>query len=402
MKKYKYIGFDVRAQRIQGIIDAENLADAQTILRTKQIRALRIVPKREAMSFDFLSGSGKPDLVQFMAFIRQLSAMQGAGIPIVQALGVLADQVENKAFGKVLADVQKRIEQGTNLTDALKKHPKIFDAIFINLVSAGEMSGSLDKVLGRLAIYYEKAAALRRKIVSAMTYPALIVVLVIGLVIVLMMFVVPTFSQMFTSSGNALPGPTQMVLDISNGFRKYWYLIFGGLFGTAYGVFFLFTNPDTRKKIDPYLLELPIFGDLIRKAAIARFSRTLGTMIQAGVPILDGLEITAKIAGNYAIEQTIQKIRASITQGNSIAAPLLKTKVFPKMAVSMIAIGEQVGSLDQMLTKVAEFYEDEVDNKVGAITSLLEPLMIVVVGIVVASILIPMYLPIFKMADTIK
>jgi type IV pilus assembly protein PilC len=288
-----------------------------------------------------------------------------------------------------------------NLTDSLSRYPKVFDKIFLNLVAAGEMSGALEKVLNRLAIYYEKSNSLRRKIISAMTYPALIIVLVFGVVTVLMLFVVPTFAHMFTSSGKALPGPTQIVLNISNVFRKFWYLIFGGAGGAIFGLMTMWKSEEARRVIDPYLMKVPLFGDLIKKISIARFSRTLATMIQSGVPILDALEITSKVAGNYAVEAAITRTRQSISEGNSIAAPLQSAGIFPNMAVSMIAIGEQTGALEQMLTKIAEFYEDEVDAKVTGLASLLEPLMIVVVGLVVAGVLIPMYLPIFKMGETI-
>ncbi len=347
-------------------------------------------------------GSGKPKLMHFVAFIRQLSAMQAAGIPIVQSLAVLGAQQENKAFGTVLIDVKNRIESGASFTDALNKHPNVFDKIFINLVAAGEMSGSLDKILNRLALYYEKAAALRRKIISASTYPSLILVIVVGVVLALMWFVVPTFEKMFASGGQELPAATQIIVNMSKWMQSKWYVVvgaIGGLFGLGY---FSLTNPDMRKQLDPYFLMIPLFGNLIRKIAIARFSRTLGTMIQSGVPIVEGLDICGRIAGNYVIETTIGKVKDSITKGNSLSGPLQNSNVFPPMATSMIAIGEQVGSLDSMLTKIAEFYEDEVDATVSGLTSILEPIMIVIVGMVVAGILIPMYLPIFKVADTIK
>lgn len=409
--RFKYSGVARAGKRVEGELEAANLNEARAQLKAQQIRPIKLVVRKDASGKSgsggggglaaLFGGSASPSLIEFTAFIRQFATMQGAGIPIVQGLGVLAEQVDNRAFGAVLNQVRNQIEQGGTLTDSLRRYPKVFDKVFLNLVAAGEISGALDKVLNRLAIYYEKSAALKRKIVSALTYPTLIVVLVVVVIMVLMTFVVPTFANMFASNGKPLPYPTQVVLNISNFFRSYWYVIFSIVGGAAYGIFFALTNEDSRKVLDPIFMEIPIFGDLFKKISIARFSRTLATMIQSGVPILDALDITSNVAGNYAVEAAIKKTRQSITEGNSISGPLSKAKVFPKMAVSMISIGEQTGALEAMLIKVAEFYEDEVDNKVSALTSILEPLMIVIVGIVVAGVLIPMYLPIFQMGDAI-
>jgi len=404
--KIKYTGVARAGNQVEGEMDVANVQDARAKLRAQNIRPLKLVIKKAAAApgaggggLSGMFNSPTPDLMEFTAFIRQLATMQGAGIPIVQSLGVLAEQVENRGFGNVLGQVKTQIEQGATLTDSLRKYPKVFDRVFLNLVAAGEISGALDKVLNRLAIYYEKSAALKRKVISALTYPTLIVVLVIGVLFVLMTFVVPTFANMFSQNGKALPGPTQVILDISDFVRAWWFLFVGGMAGGAYGIYYCFTNEEMRKVLDPILMEVPLFGDLFKKISIARFSRTLSTMIQSGVPILDALEITSTVAGNYAVETAIKKTRQSITEGNSISGPLTKAKVFPKMAVSMISIGEQTGALDAMLVKVAEFYEDEVDAKVSALTSILEPMMIVVVGLVVAAVLVPMYLPIFSMGD---
>ena len=401
--KYKYSGVNRSGARLSGEIEAANAADAQKQLRQLQIRPIKltVVKGPGGFSLSEFFNNPTPAPMEFTAFIRQLATMQGAGIPIVQALGVLADQAENLAFGKVLKQVQSQIEQGTGLTDALKKHPKVFDRIFLNLVAAGEVSGALDAVLNRLAIFYEKSAQLRRKIKGAMTYPMVIISLVFIVVFILLKFVVPTFAKMFTQGGKELPGPTQLVIDMSNFVGRNWIFIVIGIAGAIYGLIQTWSNEEARKVIDPYMMKIPLFGPLIQKVAIARFSRTLGTMIQSGVPIIDALEITARVAGNYAVEAVIKTTGKSISEGNSIARPLSSSGVFPKMAISMIAIGEQTGSLEQMLTKIAEFYEDEVDAAVGSLTSILEPLMIVIVGLVVAGVLIPMYLPIFKMGDAI-
>lgn len=410
--KIKYSGVARGGKKVEGELDVANVQEARARLRSEQIRPLKLIVRKAGASSKPGGGGGglsalfgqnpSPSLIEFTAFIRQFATMQGAGIPIVQTLGVLSEQVENRAFGGVLGQVKSQIEQGSTLADALKKYPKVFDRVFLNLVAAGEISGALDKVLNRLAIYFEKSSALKRKIISALTYPTLIVVLVVVVLFVLMTFVVPTFANMFAASGKALPGPTQLVLNISNFVRAYWYLFIAGGAGAGYGAFFAFTNEDMRRVLDPILMEVPLFGDLFKKVSIARFSRTLATMIQSGVPILDALDITSNVAGNFAVEAAIKKTRQSITEGNSISGPLGKARVFPKMAVSMIAIGEQTGSLEGMLTKVAEFYEDEVDAKVSALTSILEPMMIIVVGVVVAAVLIPMYLPIFSMGDAMS
>jgi type IV pilus assembly protein PilC len=406
--KFFYWGYDNTAKKTQGEIEAANISEARLMLKARSIWITKLQSPADlnaasgiALFIKEFIASPKPNTADFTAFIRQLATMQGAGVPIVQALNVLSDQAANKSFGSVLANIQKAIETGTTFTDALRKYPKVFDRIFINLVSAGEVSGALEKVLQRLAVFYEKAAALRRKVLSAFTYPVMVIVLVVGVVSVLLTFVVPTFAKMFASSGKPLPAPTQMIMDASSFVRGNWYFIFGGLGALVYGIIFAFKSPEVRKVIDPYLMKVPIFGTLFQKISIARFSRTLATMIQSGVPILDALEICSSVAGNYAVEDAILMTRKSITEGNTIAGPLGKANVFPTMAVSMIAIGEQTGALDQMLTKIAEFYEDEVDATVGALSSILEPLMIVIVGLVVAAVMIPMYLPIFSIADTV-
>lgn len=419
--KFKYSGYNAQAQKVSGVLEAASEADAQTALRKMRVRPTLVVADQAAkpktaslmgkdeapssgISLRMLlggTGASKPDLNTFTAFIRQLATLQGSGIPIVQALNMLADQADNRDFAKVLYNVQQQITEGNSLAHSLKKHEGVFDRIFINLISAGELSGSLDKVLLRLAVYYEKAAALRRKVISALTYPTVILVLVVVVVLVLLGFVVPSFAKMFTSNGQQLPAATQFVVDMSDKVREFWYIIAAVLVAVVFTVISAFKNPEFKKQLDPYFLKAPLFGDLFRKIAVARFSRTLSTMIQSGVPIIDALDITARVAGNSVIEEAIYKVKQSISEGNTIADPLAKTGVFPKMVIGMIAIGEQTGSIETMLSKIAEFYEDEVDNKVGALTSILEPIMIVIVGAVVAGVLIPMYLPVFKMGDVL-
>jgi type IV pilus assembly protein PilC len=408
-RKFKYVGFDRSAKPCSGVIEASSQNDALQKLRELSIRPTKIIGSKsggkakaggdDVMAMLGLAPSGKPPLAQFAAFCRQLSTMQSAGIPIMQGLGILAEQAETPAFGTALLKIQKRIEEGTSLTDALREYPQIFDRIFINLVSAGEMSGSLESVLTRLAVYYEKSAALKRKIVSASAYPIMILVAMVGVLFVLLTFVVPTFAEMFASGGKELPGPTQVLLRISHGIRDNMLLVVAGIVGFFGGLYACFTNEKLKRELDPILLKLPIFGGLIQKVGVARFSRTLSTMIQSGVPIIEALEITSRVAGNSVIEAAIRKTKTAISSGNTIAGPLGKSKVFPKMVVSMIAIGEQTGTLDALLMKIAEFYEDEVDNAVSALVSILEPLMIIIVGLVIGAVLIPLYLPVFSMAE---
>lgn len=409
-RKFKYTGYDRSAKPVSGVIEAATQEDALARLRELSIRPTKIIGSKtggaggghqKGLAGLLGAGSGpkKPPLAQFAAFCRQLATMQSAGIPIMQGLGILAEQAEVPSFGEALLRVQKRIQEGTSLTDALKEYPGIFDRIFINLVAAGEMSGSLESVLNRLAVFYEKSAALKRKIISASAYPVMIVVAMVGVLFVLLTFVVPTFAEMFASNGRPLPGPTQTLLDISNWIRSNMILVLGVLGGSAFFVISLFSNENMKKQFDPILLNLPVFGPLVRKVGVARFSRTLSTMIQSGVPIVEALDITARVAGNTVIEAAIRKTMVAITSGNTIAGPLAKSGVFPKMVVSMIAIGEQTGTLDALLMKIAEFYEDEVDNAVSALVSILEPMMIIVVGIVIGAVLIPLYLPVFTMAE---
>ena len=264
------------------------------------------------------------------------------------------------------------------------------------------MSGSLDSILGRLASYYEKSAKLRRQIIGAMTYPAFMLFLMVVIVTVMLLFVVPTFADMFSSQGADLPEATQLIMDISDALREYWYAYFGGVAGAMALLAYLFKNQQAREVIDPYLVKIPIMGPLFAKVSIARFSRTFGTLIQSGVPILEALDITARVAGNAAVEKPLLGIKSDVAQGNSLSGQLAKSDIFPKLATSMISIGEQTGAMDSMLEKIADFYEEEVDAVIGAITSIIEPFMIVLVGAVVAGILIPMYLPIFKMSEVMS
>jgi type IV pilus assembly protein PilC len=349
-----------------------------------------------------IPGTGGVTTKDLLVFTRQFSVMIDAGLPLVQGLEIIATQADNREFRRVLTDVKLRVESGSTFADALSVHPKVFDELFTQLVRAGEVGGMLDTILQRLGAYIEKNEKLKRRVKGAMVYPSIVLVVAVGVTVVLLMFVTPTFEKMFKDFGGAMPAPTQFLIDLSHFMTGYWYLIFGipvaltvawkAWVGTARG----------RAQWDAFALKVPIFGPLIRKIAVARFSRTLGTMLSSGVPILDALEIVAKSSGNRVIERAILTVRLRIAEGKNIAGPLAETKVFPPMVVQMIGVGEATGAMDQMLAKIADFYDDEVDVAVGALTSMIEPVMMVFLGGVVGGFLIAMYLPIFSIAGNIK
>ena len=334
-------------------------------------------------------------------FTRQFSTMIDAGLPLVQALDILSSQQDNKTFKKILVQIKGDIEGGATFTDALKKHPNLFDELYVNLVAAGEVGGILDSILNRLAGYIEKTMKLKKKVKGAMVYPISILGVAVVVVVVLLLFVIPVFQKMFAEFGAALPAPTQIVIKISEILKSSIVYIAGSLFVLVVA-FKKFHNTEKGKTIiDDFVLKLPVFGPLIRKAAVAKFTRTLGTMISSGVPILDGLDITAKTAGNKTVERSIYYTKAGISEGRTIAEPLAESKVFPPMVVRMIAVGEATGALDAMLAKIADFYDDEVDAAVDTLTAMLEPMLMVFLGVVLGGLVIAMYLPIFKMAAAI-
>ncbi len=337
-----------------------------------------------------------------LVFTRQFSVMIDAGLPLVQGLEIIATQADNREFRRVLTDVKLRVESGSTFADALAVHPKVFDELFVQLVRAGEIGGMLDTILQRLGAYIEKNEKLKRRVKGAMVYPSIVLVVAVGVTLVLLMFVTPTFEKMFKDFGGAMPAPTQILIDLSHGLTRYWYLIFGVPVALAVAWRTWVSTEKGRQHWDAFVLKVPVFGPLIRKIAVARFTRTLGTMLSSGVPILDALEIVAKSAGNKVIERGIMTVRARIAEGKNIAGPLADTKVFPPMVVQMIGVGEATGAMDQMLAKIADFYDDEVDVAVGALTSMIEPIMMVFLGGVVGGFLVAMYLPIFSIAENIK
>ncbi|MEI7704414.1 MAG: type II secretion system F family protein [Deltaproteobacteria bacterium] len=349
-----------------------------------------------------IPGFGGVTTKDILIFTRQFSVMIDAGLPLVQGLEIIATQADNAEFRRVLTDVKVRVESGSTFADALANHPKAFDELFVQLVRAGEIGGILDTILQRLGAYIEKNEKLKRRVKGAMVYPSIVLAVAVGVTVVLLMFVTPTFEKMFKDFGGAMPAPTQFLIDLSHAMTNYWFLILGipVLLFAAWRAWV--GTQGGRSRWDAFVLKVPLAGSLIRKIAVARFSRTLGTMLSSGVPILDALEIVAKSAGNRVIERAILTVRTRIAEGKNIAGPLADTKVFPPMVVQMIGVGEATGAMDQMLSKIADFYDDEVDVAVTALTSMIEPFMMVFLGGVVGGFLIAMYLPIFSIAGNIK
>jgi len=335
-------------------------------------------------------------------FTRQFSTMVDAGLPLVQCLNILAEQSESKTLRGVTASVARQVESGSTLADALRRHPRTFDDLFTNLVQVGETGGILDVVLQRLSQYIEKAAALKRKVKAAMIYPATIIGVAFLVVIFMLTFVIPTFASMFKGLGAELPLPTQIVLWLSDFVRGYILLIIAAIAGAVYALRRYYKTEGGRGTIDALALKVPVFGTLIRKVSVARFTRTFGTLVSSGVPILEGLRITARTAGNRVVEKAVMQCRAAVTAGKTLSEPLKASGVFPPMVTQMISVGEQTGALDAMLSKIADFYDDEVDTAVGALTALLEPLMIVFLGVVIGGLVVAMYLPIFRLVTLIK
>jgi len=401
MPVYTWTGRTRQGTTKKGVMEAANEAAVMTQLRAQSVTPIAVKPKGREISFRL--GKGRVKTKELVMFTRQFATMIDAGLPLVQCLEIQADQQPNRRFKEILRDVKSEVEQGSTFADALKRHPKPFDDLYTNLVQAGEIGGILDTILNRLAVYLEKAEALKRKVKGAMVYPAAIVVVAIGVVILLLVKVIPVFERMFKDFGGELPGPTQMVVNMSHFMQQYIVFVLGAMFAVVAS--FLWARRRSRAfrfRTDALFLRVPVFGSLLRKVAVARFSRTLGTMISSGVPILDALDICARTAGNLVIEQGLQKTRAAIAEGRTIAEPLEASRVFPGMVVQMIAVGEQTGAMDAMLGKIADFYDDEVDAAVDALTALLEPLMMVFLGGTVGGLLMAMYLPIFKLAENIK
>jgi type IV pilus assembly protein PilC len=378
-------------------MDAPSRDDVISQLRRQRLSVVKIDQDAKKKV-----GRGSIAMRDIVIFTRQFSTMINAGLPLVQALTILADQTENKALAEVTRKVVYDVESGHTVADAFSKHPKAFSGLYVNMVAAGEAGGILDTILMRLATFLEKNDKLVRKVKGAMIYPSVIMSVAAIAVVALLIFVIPVFQNMFNSVGQELPIPTRIVIAGSKFLRGYWWAIAG--IGVLAATWFkkYYASQSGKLVVDRLMLHVPVLGDVLRKSAVSRFTRTLGTLISSGVSILEGLEITAKTAGNRVIQDAIMASRASIAGGETIAGPLQKSKVFPPMVISMISVGEQTGGLDEMLTKIAEFYDDEVDAAVSNLLSLLEPIMIVFLGVVVGGMVVAMYLPIFNMIDAVQ
>ncbi|HPQ43036.1 MAG TPA: type II secretion system F family protein [Syntrophales bacterium] len=401
MPVYLWEGTTKKGETKKGEMEAPDESAVRIQLRRQRIRPgnIKKKPKDLFENIPFLQQKVKDKDV--VVFARQFATMINAGLPIIQCLDLLGEEEQNKTFAKIIKSIKDDIEGGSSLSDTLQKYPDIFDDLFINLIAAGEAGGILDVILNRLSAYMEKAMDLKRKVKGAMTYPVVVLVVAIAVVILLLYKVVPVFEEMFSTMGSALPGPTQFLVDASRFVQgNILYII-----GTMILIVFIFRRyyktKGGRLRIDRMTLKLPVFGLLLKKVAVAKFSRTLSTMMTSGVPILDGLEIVSKTAGNKVVENALLETRKSISEGKTIAEPLSEAGIFPSMVVSMISVGENTGALDAMLEKIADFYDSEVDAAVSALTTLLEPIMMVFLGGVVGGMIIALYLPIFSMAGAI-
>ncbi len=398
MPQFTYTARDAKGALKTATIEAANREDVVQQLRRMRMNVVKV--EEQAKTKQKTGGSiGMRDIV---IFTRQFSTMINSGLPLVQALDILSKQSENKALQAVTRQVVFDVESGHTVADALGKHPKAFSDLYVNMVAAGEAGGILDTILMRLATFMEKNDALVRKVKGAMIYPGVIMSVAAIAICVLLIFVIPVFQNMFASVGLALPLPTRVVITLSQLLKGYWYVVLLGGAGGSYGLKKYYATPSGQLVIDKLLLKAPVLGDVLRKSAVSRFTRTLGTLISSGVSILDGLEITSKTAGNRVISDAIMASRSSIAGGDTISAPLAKSGVFPPMVISMIAVGEQTGGLDEMLSKIADFYDEEVDAAVSGLLSLLEPVMIVFLGVVVGGMVVAMYLPIFDMINAVQ
>ncbi len=401
MARFAWEGTTRQGEKRRGVMEADSRAIVEERLKGDGVTVSKEAREGGLGDINITIGTGvTPKDLQI--FTRQLATMIDAGLPLVQCLDILANQTENKAFKKILLSVKNSVEQGATFSDALKKHPKVFDELYVNLVAAGEIGGILDTILNRLAVYIEKAVKLKNQVKSAMYYPIGILVVAIGVIAVMLVKVIPTFEKMYKDMGNAeLPKPTQVVMGISHSFIDTWYIYFGTLIALVTGISAARRTDKGREVTDRMLLRMPIIGPVLRKIVVARFTRTLGTLLSSGVPILDALDICARTAGNRVVQQGILRARDKISEGHDMATPLAESKVFPTMVVQMIGVGEQTGAMDQMLQKIADFYEEEVDAAVAGLTSLIEPVMMAFLGVVVGGLIVAMYLPIFNLAGTV-
>jgi type IV pilus assembly protein PilC len=398
MPTFSYTARTANGDLKKGTLDVANRDEVMAQLKRQRLAVVNIKEEGKQKT----SGGGSISMRDIVIFTRQFSTMINAGLPLVQALDILAKQTENKTLSEVTKVVVADVESGNTVADALGKHPKAFTDLYVNMVAAGEAGGILDTILNRLATFLEKNDAIVRKVKGAMIYPAVIFSVAGIAVSVLLIFVIPIFQNMFASVNMELPLPTQIVIGMSNFLKGYWWACIAGGFAAQWAFKNYYKTEKGKLNIDALMLRAPVLGDMLRKQAVSRFTRTLGTLISSGVSILDGLEITAKTSGNRVIQDAILESRASIAGGDTISAPLAKSNVFPPMVISMISVGEQTGGLDEMLTKIADFYDDEVDAAVSGLLSAMEPVMIVFLGTIVGGMVVAMYLPIFGMINAVQ
>ncbi len=386
----------------KGELEAADQDAVKAQLRRMQIKPTKIKKKPKDLFENVSFLQPKVRRVDVVVFARQFATMINAGLPLIQCLDILYSQQENKTFKKMLKEIKESVEGGATLADALKKYPDVFDDLFVNMVAAGETGGILDTILNRLSAYMEKAEKLKKQVKSAMTYPIIVLCVAVLVIGVILVFVIPTFEQMFADFGGALPAPTQIVVNLSRFVKGNILYMIGAVvvFGFAFRRFY--KTEKGRVLVDNYLLKLPVLGPLLRKVAVAKFTRILSTMISSGVPILDGLDITARTAGNKTVESAVYKVRAAISEGQTMAAPLAESGVFPSMVCQMVGVGESTGALDAMLEKIADYYDDEVDAAVTSLTAMIEPFMMVFLGVTIGGLVVSMYLPIFKMAGMVS
>ena len=396
MPFYKYAGVNKKGETVRGSIDADDEKGARQALLAQGVRVDSL--KKDWTKIELGGGGMKPK--ELVIFTRQFATMINAGLSIIQGLEILAAQSETPYFRSILRKVKNSVEEGKSLSDSLKDH-KVFSDLYVNLVAAGEVGGILDTILDRLAVFLEKNAATTAKIKSAMKYPAIVLTATIAITIVLLYYVVPTFAQLFMSNGQQLPGLTQVIVDMSEWVQENILFIIGGLVGIVFGFRAAMKNPKFRFAFHKYALNAPVVGDLIRKSAVARFTRTLGTLVSSGVPLVDGLEVVSRTSGNLMIEKAIIFVRQKVIEGSDMTTPLTEAGVFPSMVVQMIGVGEATGAMDTMLNKIADFYEEEVDVAVEGLTSMIEPILMIVIGGIVGTMMVAMYLPMFSMGKAV-
>ncbi|MBF0252270.1 MAG: type II secretion system F family protein [Candidatus Omnitrophica bacterium] len=402
MANFVYVAKDIGGKTIKGDVEAQDKANALDLLRNKNLMVLKLEETSQKKGFSLFSSKKKITVDEKVIFFRQLATMIDSGIPVVMCLDILVDQCENPTFQSIVADVRDSVNTGSNLSDAMNKNIAVFSSLIVNLIRAGESSGTLDQILDRVAVYLEKTNILQKKINSAMMYPAVISSMAIVITLVLILKVIPVFKDIFAGFGAKLPAPTQFLINFSEALQAYF------LFFVAVGVLLFalgkayFNTTKGKKVLDNFKLNMLIFGPLLRKVAISKFTRTLSTLVKSGVPILSSLEIVAKTAGNVVIEDAIVNVRDSVRDGETISAPLARSGIFPSMVTRMISVGEKSGQLEKMLGKISDFYDSQVDASVDGLTSMIEPLIIAVLGIVIGSIVMCMFMPIFSLSSVIS